>query len=29
MSEITVNENVRLIQYKLMYRIYYTGDKIH
>ena len=28
-NEITVNENVRLIQYKLMHRIYYTRDKIN
>jgi hypothetical protein len=30
LPEMTVNEKLRLIQYKLiMYRMYYTGDKIH
>ena len=28
-NEITANENLRLIQYKIMYRIYHTRDKIH
>lgn len=28
-NSITGNENLRLIQYKLMTRIYYTRDKIH
>lgn len=27
--DITVNENLRLIQYKIMYRIYCTRDKMH
>ena len=28
-NKITTNENLRLIQYKLMTRIYYTRDKLH
>ena len=28
-NKITTNENLRLMQYKLMTRIYYTRDKLH
>ena len=28
-NKVTTNENLRLIQYKLMTRIYYSRDKIH